>query len=92
MVLTERRADRPSLPVDKLPQHAAHGRCQVQNAQDDPSTWHFHNQLRTAARSLPRRRPKEQARVVGPITLHGPRDSTTLPSLHLGFSHPLVEH
>ena len=91
-VLTECMGDHPSLPVDKLPQKGAHGHCQVQNAQDDPGTWQFQNPLRTTASGLQGRRPKEEGRVVGLITLHGLRDTTTLPSLLSGIPYPLIEH
>ena len=78
--------------VDKLPLQAAHGNCQVQNAQDDTGTWHFRNPLHTAASGLQGRRPKEEGRVLGLITLHGLRDSTTLLSFLLGIPYPLLEH
>ena len=91
-VLTEGRGDRRSLPVNELPQQAAHGHCQVQNAQNDPGTWQFQNGLRTAAGGQQGRRPKEEGGVVGLSTLHGPPDSTTLPSLRWGIPYPLIEH
>ena len=89
--LTERRGDRPSLPFDKLPQRAAHGHCQVQNAQDDLGTRQFQNPPRTAASGLQRRRTKEEGRSVGLITIFGPRGSTSLPIPLFGTPYPLVE-
>ena len=88
----ERGGDHPSLPVNKLPQKAAHGRCQVQNAHDNQGMWQLQNPLRTAASGLQRRCPKEEGPVVGLITFHGVRDSTTLPRLLLGIPYPLIEH
>ena len=82
----------PSLLVHKLPQQAAHGHFQVQNAQDDLGTWQWQNSLRTAANGLQGRRPKEQGGVVSLITLRGPRDSPTLPSLLFAIPYPLIEH
>ena len=57
-----------------------------------PGTWQLQNPLHIATSGLQRRRPKEEGRVVGLITLHGPRDSTTLPSLRPGVPYLLVEH
>ena len=52
----------------------------------------FRNWLHTATGILQRRFPKEECRVMGLITLHGPWDITTLPSLPLGVPYPLIEH
>ena len=91
-VLTERPGDPPTLPFNKLPQQAAHGHCQAQNAQYYLGTGQFQNSLHIAGGGLQRWDPKEEGRVVGLITLHGPRASTTLPILPLGVPYLLVEH
>ena len=65
--MTERKGDQLSFPVEKLPQQAAHGHCQVQNAPDDPDTLQFQNLLRSAATGLQGRHPKERGGISWPL-------------------------